>query len=75
MSRSTIIRERLFECIHKGELENSDMVQIIEHLSIILNLQTQTSFAKSNNISYNGVKFAKNRRVIIDRQNFIVNNP
>ena len=41
MSRSVLIRERLFECIHNGELDNDDLVQIIEHISIILNLQTR----------------------------------
>ena len=30
MKRSVLIRERLFECIHNGEVVNDDLVQIIE---------------------------------------------
>jgi len=74
MSRSELIRERLFECIHKGEVENDDMVKIIEHLCKILNLQTKTNYASARRISYNGVKFSKHHRVKIDSEEFIVNN-
>ena len=53
-SRSTIIRERLFECIHNGELENYDLVKIFEHIGTILNVCSLTEYAKRNGISYQG---------------------
>lgn len=68
------IRERLFECIHNGELENSDLVQIFEHIGIILNLKTITNYAKANNISYNGALKRKTERVKIDTIEFIIDN-
>lgn len=72
--RSIKIREKLFECIHKGELENSDLVQIFEHIGIILNLKTITNYAKANNISYNGALKRKTDKVKIDKVEFIINN-
>lgn len=72
--RSIKIRERLFECIHNGELENSDLVQIFEHIGIILNLKTITNYAKANNISYNGALKRKTDKTKIDKVEFIIDN-
>jgi hypothetical protein len=72
--RSAKIRERLFEVIHNGEIENSDLVQIFEHIAIILNLQTITNYAKSEKISYNGALKRKTERATIDNVEFIINN-
>jgi hypothetical protein len=74
MERSAKIRERLFECIHNGEIEDEDLAKITEHCCKILNLQTISNFSKSENISYNGVKYKKNGRVFIDGCEFIINN-
>jgi hypothetical protein len=73
-SRSELIMERLFEVIHNNELENSDLVQIFEHIAIILNVQTITNYAKSENISYNGALKRKLETTKIDGQTFIINN-
>jgi hypothetical protein len=72
--RSIKIRERLFECIHNGELENSDLVQIFEHIGIILNLKTISNYAKAEKISYNGALKRKTQRVKIDNIDFIIDN-
>jgi hypothetical protein len=73
-SRSELIMERLFEIIHNNELENSDLVQIFEHIGLILNLQTITNYAKSEKISYNGALKRKLETTKIDGQTFIINN-
>lgn len=75
-NRSELIRERLFECIHNGELENSDLVQIFEHVGKILNLKTMSNFSRENNISYNGakVRLKNNIPIIIDDIEFYINN-
>lgn len=72
MERSAYIRERLFECIHKWELQTGDLVQIIEHLAVILNIKTLTNYAKENKITYNGAKHRKKKTVKIDKIKFII---
>jgi len=72
--RSVVIRERLFEVIHNGEINNRDLVQIFEHISIILNLKTISNYAKSEKISYNGALKRKTERLIVDKVEFIINN-
>jgi hypothetical protein len=64
----------LFECIHNSELENEDLVQIFEHIGIILNLQTLSNYAKRNNISYNGALKRKLLKTKIDKIEFIIDN-
>lgn len=62
--RSTLITKRLFECIHKNELSNKDLVKIITHLMDILNAHTRISYSNEINPrtgkkrSYNAHKFA-----------------
>jgi hypothetical protein len=72
--RSAKIRERLFEVIHNGEINNGDLVQIFEHIGIILNLKTISNYAKSENISYNGALKRKTESVVVDKVEFIINN-
>jgi hypothetical protein len=72
--RSAIIKDRLLECIHNNEINNSDLVQIFEHVAIILNVQTITNYAKSEKISYNGALKRKVHKTVIDGQTFIINN-
>jgi hypothetical protein len=74
MSRSALIRDRLFECIHNGELENDDLVRIIEHLSAILSLKTLTAYAESEHISYNAAKKRKKHTTTIGGELFVVDN-
>ena len=60
------LRDKLLRNIYLGvgnnKLSNGDVVQIIELCGELLNLETIPSYAKSNNLSYNGVK--NNRQVI-----------
>ena len=74
MSRSILIRDRLFECIHKGEIDNSDLILILGHVCKILNLQTTSNFAKNTGKTYNGVKYAKNETITIDNVKFYIDN-
>ncbi len=46
--------------IESDDLDNSSLIQIIELCGNYLNLQTISNYAKSNNISYNGVKKFRN---------------
>ena len=55
-------------------LENEDLVQVIEHISHILNLKTISNYAKYNKISYNDAKKRKNNFVVIDNTKYIINN-
>ena len=56
-----------------GEFTNEDLLQLIEVAGSFLNLQTIPDYAKSKNISYNGVK---NHRKIIEIFNvkFVIDN-
>lgn len=54
MGRSELIRERLFECIHNGELSNGDLFKIFNHTADILNIKTLAEYARSEGISYQG---------------------
>jgi hypothetical protein len=78
--RSIKIRERLIECIHQGELDNSDLIQIFEHIGIILNLKTKSNYCKDKiskitgrKKSYHAWRWAK-EKVKIDGETFIVDN-
>ena len=67
------ILEHLSLRIENGELSNDDLVQIIEHVGLYLNLQTISDYSKSNNISYNGAK--KYRKIVVlFNQKFIIDN-
>lgn len=74
LDRGGKIKNRLFECIHNGEIENSDLVQIIEHNCKILNLQTISNYAKNEGISYNGAKKRNLEIIRIDGIKFIIDN-
>ena len=57
----------------QGELSNNDLVQLIEVAGAFLNLQTISDYAKSKNLSYNGVK---NYREVVEIFNtkFVIDN-
>lgn len=67
------IKEYIGKVIHKGELENEGLVQIIEQCGDYLNLRTISDYARVNNLSYNGVK--KCREVIkIFNNKYVIDN-
>ncbi len=67
------ITELITEKASKGELSNETLVQIIELAGSFLNLQTIPEYAKSNNLSYNGVK--KTREIVkIFNVKFVIDN-
>lgn len=81
LERSEKIRERLFEVIHQGELENFDLVKIVEHIANdILNCKTKSNYCKDKiskitgrKKSYHAWRWAK-EKVVIDGETFIVDN-
>jgi len=74
MTRSEIIYYRLMECIHKGEVENIELANIVKDISVVLGLKTLTSYAKSKNISYPAAAKHRNQFLKIDRIKFIIDN-
>ena len=74
MTRSELIYDRLMTCIHNGEVENTELVNIVQDISAILGLKTLTSFAKSEKISYPAAAKRKTNRIKIDRIEFIIDN-
>lgn len=67
------IEQHLSERITNGDLQNNELVQLIEHIGMYLNLQTIPDYAKSNGKSYNGVKKFRNV-VTIFNVKFVVDN-
>lgn len=67
------IEQHLSERITNGDLQNNELVQLIEHIGMYLNLQTIPDYAKSNGKSYNGVKKFRNG-VTIFNVKFVVDN-
>lgn len=67
------IEEHLSKRIENNELTNDELVQLIEHIGMYLNLQTIPDYAKENKMSYNGVK---KHRVIreIFKVKFVIDN-
>jgi len=47
--------------VTRGEVQNNELIQIIEHAGAYLNLKTIPDYAKFEGISYNGAK--NNRHV------------
>lgn len=62
MDKSTKIVHRIDELAMQGVFSNDQLVQIIELIGGYLNLMTISKYAKSHNLSYNGVK--NNRKII-----------
>jgi hypothetical protein len=58
--------------VHKNELSNNDLVQIIELCGRYLNLQTISDYAK-NGISYNGAKHNRMVKEIFNVR-FVIDN-
>jgi hypothetical protein len=79
--RSIQIRERLFEVIHQGELENCDLIKIVEHIANdILNCKTKSNYCKDKiskitgrKKSYHAWRWAK-EKLTIDGVIFIIDN-
>ena len=61
------------EKFETDQLSNENLVQIIEHCGMYLNLQSISDYAKENAMSYNGVK---NHRKIIELFNnkYVIEN-
>jgi hypothetical protein len=81
LDRSAIIRERLFEVIHNGELNNQDLVKIVSRIiNDILNAQTRASYRDRINpktgkkYCYNSHQFAKGERFLLRGIEFITDN-
>ncbi len=56
-----------------GNLTNDDLVQFIEALGKYLGLQTIADYAKTHNLSYNGVKNHRKTRKILNVK-FVIDN-
>ncbi len=67
------IKQNITDMVQFNELSNEDLVQIIEHAGMYLNLKTVSDYAKDNEMSYNGVK--KFRNVVkIFNVKFVIEN-
>jgi hypothetical protein len=67
------IKQIIGDMVQDDELSNDELVQIIEHCGMYLNLKTVSDFAKDNEMSYNGVK--KFRNVVkIFNVKFVIEN-
>ena len=53
---TTKLIEFVAEKFENQELDNSSLVQLIELCGLYLNIKTIPDYAKSNKMSYNGVK-------------------
>lgn len=76
MHRSSKIRDRLFECLEKGDITMGDEIAILQHIVQRLNLSTISAYARKHGISPNGAKkrVEANREasVILNGQLFII---
>lgn len=61
------------EKFENGEINNENLVQIIELCGSYLNIKTISDYAKSNNISYNGVKKFRNIKILFNSK-FVIDN-
>ncbi len=61
------------EKFESNELDNESLVQLIELCGNYLNIQTIATYAKANNMSYNGVKKFR-KVVIIFRTKYVIEN-
>ena len=73
VAANNVICDHIAARFQNDELTNNDLVQLIEHCGMFLNLKTIPDYAKDNKMSYNGVK---NNREIVDIFNvkFVVDN-
>jgi len=75
MNRSKLICDRFKGCLHNGEIENTDLVNLFSYIAKdILNLQTRTSYGKEHGKCYNAHQWAKGERIEIKGHEFIVDN-
>ena len=68
----TLSLSKLGESIHKGKWTNEGLVQLIELAGDFLNLQTIPDYAKSNGLSYNGVKTREIKEIF--KVKFVIDN-
>ena len=64
---------KLGESIQSGKRTNDGLVQLIELAGEFLNFQTIPDYAKSNHLSYNGVKKTREIRKIFNVK-FVIDN-
>jgi len=65
--------DKLGHSLHNGLWSNEGLVQLIELVGIYLNLQTISDYAKSHQMSYNGVK--KHRKVVeVFKTKYVIDN-
>ncbi len=71
------LKDKILINIHKGMMDNvlsnDDLVQIIEHCGLCLNICTLTNYARQNNISYNGAKKFRNVKKIFGTK-YVIDN-
>lgn len=65
---------KLGNSIHEGNWSTEGMVQLIELVGSYLNIASIASYARQQNMSYNGVKKHRNVRKIFDTKYVIDNN-
>lgn len=72
------LKQFIFQKYQDGELDNSTLLQHIELCGAYLNLKTIPDYAKSKNISYNGVleRVKTNKILLVELFNvkFIIDN-
>ena len=67
------IENKISEMFESGQINNTDLVQIIEHCGAYLNLKTISDYAKTNGISYNGAKKCR-QNIKIFNTKYIIDN-
>lgn len=76
LDRSTVVRQRLKECLENNEVDFQDEVQIFELLLRRLKPKTRTSYGKMVGKTYNGVNYLRNNMMIyvtdIDGKEFVI---
>jgi hypothetical protein len=63
----------IYDKFNQNELSNDDLVQIIELCGLLLNIQTIPDYAKSNAMSYNGLKKTRQINKIFNVK-FVIDN-
>lgn len=67
------IENKISEMFESGKINNTHLVQIIEHCGAYLNLKTISDYAKANGLSYNGAKKCR-KNVTIFNTKYILDN-
>jgi transcriptional regulator NrdR family protein len=51
MKKKDIVNQRIGEMVQNDELSNADLISIIEHAGMFLNLRTVSDYARAESIS------------------------